>query len=185
IFLILLIPFSLTRTFGRMVGQVRQGYAIAAVMGVLALLSVTLTMTFQGLLTTPVLVLGGTAVAMATDGGRAAMLNSGAHGLTEVLYAFTSASNNNGSAFAGVTVNTVWYDTALGLCMAFGRFLPIVFVLALAGSLARQGHTPESDGTLPTHRPQFVGMVAGVTVVLVALTFLPALALGPLAEGIH
>ncbi len=81
-------------------------------------------------------------------------------------------------------MNTVFYDTALGLCMAFGRFPPIVFVLALAGSLARQGTVPESAGTLPTHRPQFVGMVAEVTVVLVALTFLPALALGPLAEGI-
>ncbi|MFI0357396.1 potassium-transporting ATPase subunit KdpA [Actinomadura sp. 9N407] len=299
IFLILVIPFTLTRTFGRMVGQVRQGYAIAAVMSLLALVSISLTMLFQGMaggtvptavgaaaegtearfgvinsavfaasttltstgavnsfhdsytslggmmtmvdmmlgevapggvgsglygmlvlavitvfvaglmvgrtpeylgkkigareikfaalyfLITPILVLTGTAIAMATGSGRAAMLNTGPHGLSEVLYAFTSASNNNGSAFAGVTVNTVWYDTALGLCMALGRFMPIIFVLALAGSLARQGHAPESDGTLPTHRPQFVGLVAGVTVILVALTFLPALALGPLAEGIH
>jgi K+-transporting ATPase ATPase A chain len=74
---------------------------------------------------------------------------------------------------------------ALGLCMVLGRFLPIIFVLALAGSLARQAPAPESAGTLPTHRPQFVGLVVGVTIVLVALTFLPALALGPLAEGIH
>ena len=101
-----------------------------------------------------------------------------------MLYAFTSASNNNGSAFAGITVNTPWWNTALGLCMLFGRFLPIIFVLALAGSLARQQPTPASEGTLPTHRPLFVGMVVGVTVVLVALTFLPALALGPLAEGL-
>ena len=113
------------------------------------------------------------------------MLNTGPHGLSEVLYAFTSAANNNGSAFAGISVNTEWYNTALGLAMVFGRFLPMVLVLALAGSLAKQGTTPESLGTLPTHRPQFVGMVAGVTLILVALTFLPMLALGPLAEGIH
>ncbi len=123
------------------------------------------------------------------DGDAAAsgpsMLNTGPHGLSEVLYAFTSAANNNGSAFAGISVNTEWYNTALGLAMVFGRFLPIILVLALAGSLAKQGQTPESVGTLPTHRPQFVGMVAGVTLILVALTFLPMLALGPLAEGIH
>ncbi|MBS1690986.1 MAG: potassium-transporting ATPase subunit KdpA [Actinobacteria bacterium] len=136
-------------------------------------------------LITPLIVLTGTAVAMAMPGQRASMLNSGPHGLSEVLYAFTSAGNNNGSAFAGISVNTEWYNTALGLAMAFGRFLPIIVVLALAGSLARQGKTPESVGTLPTHRPQFVGMVAGVTLILVGLTFLPMLALGPLAEGIH
>jgi K+-transporting ATPase ATPase A chain len=136
-------------------------------------------------LTMPVLVLIGTGLAMAMPGQRAGMLNSGPHGFAEVLYAFTSASNNNGSAFAGITVNTTWYNTALGLAMAFGRFLPMVFVLALAGSLARQGLTPPSEGTLPTHRPQFVGMLVGVTVIIVALTFLPALALGPLAEGLH
>jgi K+-transporting ATPase ATPase A chain len=136
-------------------------------------------------LTTPLLVLIGAAVTMALPGERAAMLNSGPHGLSEVLYAFTSAANNNGSAFAGLSGNTVWYNTALGLAMVFGRFLPMIFVLALAGSLARQGTTPATIGTLPTHRPQFVGMVAAVTVILVALTFLPMLALGPLAEGIH
>ncbi len=136
-------------------------------------------------LATPLIVLTGTAAAIAMPGQRAGMLNSGPHGLSEVLYAFTSAGNNNGSAFAGLGVNTEWYNTALGLAMVFGRFLPIVLVLALAGSLAAQGTTPESIGTLPTHRPQFVGMVVGVTVILVALTFLPALALGPLAEGIH
>lgn len=136
-------------------------------------------------LVTPLIVLTGTAIAMALPGERAGMLNTGPHGLSEVLYAFTSAANNNGSAFAGISVNTNWYDTALGLAMVFGRFLPIVLVLALAGSLARQGATPDSAGTLPTHRPQFVGMVAGVTLILVALTFLPMLALGPLAEGIH
>lgn len=136
-------------------------------------------------LITPLLVLTGTAVAMAMPGARDSMLNTGPHGLSEVLYAFTSASNNNGSAFAGLSGNTDWYNTALGLAMAFGRFLPIIFVLALAGSLAGQGRAPESVGTLPTHRPQFVGMVVGVAVILVALTFLPMLALGPLAEGMH
>ncbi len=137
------------------------------------------------LLTTPTTVLVGTAVAMSLPGERAAMLNSGAHGLSEVLYAFTSAGNNNGSAFAGISVNTTWYNTALGLTMAFGRFLPMVFVLGLAGSLARQQPVPASDGTLPTHRLQFVGFLTGVTVIVVALTYVPALALGPLAEGLH
>lgn len=134
-------------------------------------------------LITPILVLVGTAAAFGT-GNNSTALNVGPHGLSEVLYAFTSASNNNGSAFAGITVNTTWWNTALGLCMLLGRFLPIIFVLALAGSLARQAPTPASEGTLPTHRPLFIGMVVGVTVVLVALTFLPALALGPLAEGL-
>ncbi|MED7929125.1 potassium-transporting ATPase subunit KdpA [Nonomuraea sp. LP-02] len=298
IFLILVIPFSLTRTFGRLVGQVRQGYAILAVMGLLALASVVLTNVFElsgdatvphaagaamegkevrfgvsnsatfgaattltstgavnsfhdsytpfgGMMTmvnmmlgevapggvgsglygmlvlavitvfvaglmvgrtpeylgkkirareiklaslyflvTPILVLVGTACAMSSAERRASMLNTGPHGLSEVLYAFTSASNNNGSAFAGLTVNTPWYDVALGLCMAFGRFLPIILVLALAGSLAAQSPVPEGAGTLPTYRPQFVGMVVGVTIILVALTFLPALALGPIAEGL-
>ncbi|MFJ8686485.1 potassium-transporting ATPase subunit KdpA [Micromonospora wenchangensis] len=297
LFLILLIPFSLPRVLGRMVGQQRQGFAVVAVMAVLALGSVALTTGFElaghgtvpqavgaalegkevrfdvsdsatfgavttltstgavnsfhdsytalgGMMTlgnmmlgevapggvgaglygllvlavitvfvaglmvgrtpeylgkkigtreitfaslyflvTPALVLTGTATAFAT-GNDATALNTGPHGLTEVLYAFTSASNNNGSAFAGITVNTAWWNTALGLCMLLGRFLPIIFVLALAGSLARQAPVPASGGTLPTHRPLFVGMVVGVTVILVALTYLPALALGPLAEGL-
>jgi K+-transporting ATPase ATPase A chain len=122
---------------------------------------------------------------MALSGERASMANGGSHGLSEVLYAFTSAGNNNGSAFAGIGVNTTWYNTALGLAMLFGRYLPIVFVLGLAGSLARQRTVPASEGTLPTHRPLFVGMLAGVTVIVVALTYFPALALGPLAEGLH
>ncbi len=136
-------------------------------------------------LTMPVLVLIGTGVVMATTWGKAGMLNSGAHGLSEVLYAFTSATNNNGSAFAGLTVSGTEYNTALGLCMLIGRFLPMVFVLGLAGSLAKQKPVPESTGTLKTYQPLFVGMLVGVTVILVALTFLPALALGPLAEGVH
>jgi potassium-transporting ATPase potassium-binding subunit len=297
VFLLLVIPFSLPRVFGRMVGQKRQGYAIAAIMAIIAVASIALTNVFElagngtvpqavgaamegkdirfglsnsatfaasttltstgavnsfhdsytalggmmplvnmmlgevapggvgaglyGLLVlavitvfvaglmvgrtpeyvgkkigareiklaslyfliTPALVLIGTAAAFAT-GNNSTALNVGPHGLSEVLYAFTSASNNNGSAFAGITVNTPWWNTALGLCMLLGRFLPIVLVLALAGSLARQRPVPASEGTLPTHRPLFVGMVVGVTVILVALTFLPALALGPLAEGL-
>ncbi|MBO0879310.1 MAG: potassium-transporting ATPase subunit KdpA [Mycobacterium sp.] len=299
IFLLLVISSSLPRTFGRMVGNKKQGYAIAAVMGVIAAISVTVIMLVQlqhhgtvpsavgaaaegveqrfgvadsavwadattltstgavdsahdsytslggmmamfnmqlgevapggtgsglygilvlavitvfvaGLmvgrtpeylgkkitpreikfaasyfLVTPLIVLLGTAIAMALPRQRAEMANSGPHGLSEVLYAFTSAANNNGSAFAGLMVNTTWYNTALGLAMAFGRFLPMILLLTLAGSLARQGMTPESIGTLPTHKPQFVGLVVGVSLILVALTFLPALALGPLAEGIH
>ncbi|MFI9365585.1 potassium-transporting ATPase subunit KdpA [Kitasatospora sp. NPDC053057] len=137
------------------------------------------------ILTTPILVLVGTGVAMALPGERAGMLNSGAHGFSEVLYAFTSASNNNGSAFAGITVNTDWYDTALGLCMVLGRFLPMVFVLALAGSLAQQQPVPATPGTLPTHKPLFVGLLSGVVLIVVGLTYFPALALGPLAEGLH
>jgi K+-transporting ATPase ATPase A chain len=297
LFLILLIPFSMPRVFGRMVGQHRQGFAIVAVMAILAIAGITLTNAFElagdgtvpqavgaamegkeirfgvsqsasfaavttltstgavnsfhdsytaaggmmpivnmmlgevapggvgaglyGLLVlaiitvfvaglmvgrtpeylgkkigaremklaslyflvTPTIVLVGTAAAFAT-GNNATALNVGPHGLSEVLYAFTSAGNNNGSAFAGITVNTPWWDTALGLAMLLGRFLPIILVLALAGSLVRQQPIPESDGTLPTHQPLFVGMVVGVTVVLVALTFLPALALGPIAEGL-
>jgi K+-transporting ATPase ATPase A chain len=299
IFLMLCISFSLPRTFGRMVNDKRQGYAIVAVMGLIAIVSVVLMMTVQGmhhgtvptavgsstegteqrfgvpdssifasgttltstgavnsfhdsytslggamtlvnmmlgevapggtgsglygililavltvfvaglmvgrtpeylgkklggrevkfaslyLLTTPALVLAGTAVAMALPGERASMLNSGPHGLSEVLYAFTSAGNNNGSAFAGISVNTVWYNYALGIVMLLGRFLPIIFVLGLAGALARQKPTPASEGTLPTHRLLFVGMLTGVTIIVVALTYFPALALGPLAEGLH
>ncbi|MDG6110105.1 potassium-transporting ATPase subunit KdpA [Dactylosporangium aurantiacum] len=136
------------------------------------------------LLTTPALVLVGTAVAMGSETARASMANPGAHGLSEVLYAFTSASNNNGSAFAGIGVNTTFYNTALGLCMLLGRLLPIILVLGLAGSLARQTPVPESSGTLRTYQPLFIGMVIAVTVIVVLLTYLPALALGPLAEGI-
>jgi K+-transporting ATPase ATPase A chain len=136
-------------------------------------------------LATPACVLIGTAVAMAFPSGRAAMLNHGAHGFSEILYEFTSASNNNGSAFAGVSVNTTFHNNTTGLAMAFGRFLPMVVILALAGSLAKQKSVPASAGTLPTHRPQFVGFLTGVTVILVALTYLPMLAMGPLAEGLH
>ena len=137
------------------------------------------------ILTTPAIALIGTGVAMSLKGERADMLNSGAHGFTEVLYAFTSAANNNGSAFAGLTVTSTWWNSALGLAMLFGRFLPMVFVLALAGSLARQRPVPAGTGTLPTHNALFVGMLSGVVLIVVGLTYFPALALGPLAEGLH
>ncbi|HEY1974321.1 MAG TPA: potassium-transporting ATPase subunit KdpA [Pseudonocardia sp.] len=136
------------------------------------------------ILATPTLALVGTAVAIALPGERAGMANPGAHGLSEILYAFTSASNNNGSAFAGLSVNTVWYNTVLGLVMLLSRFTPMLFVLALAGSFARQKPTPASVGTLPTHRPLFMMMLVGVILIVVGLTYFPAQALGPLAEGL-
>ncbi|MBO0822201.1 MAG: potassium-transporting ATPase subunit KdpA, partial [Nocardiopsaceae bacterium] len=137
------------------------------------------------ILTTPAVVLIGTALAMAFPGPRASMLNTGPHGLSEVLYAFTSMGNNNGSAFAGLSGDTTWWNTAGGLAMLIGRFAPMVFVLGLAGSLARQKPVPPSAGTLPTYRPQFAGMLLGVTIIVVALTYFPAQALGPLAEGLR
>ncbi|MFF3501683.1 potassium-transporting ATPase subunit KdpA [Streptomyces sp. NPDC003247] len=298
IFLILVIPFSLTRTFGVMVGSVRQGYAILATMatlwaGFVALMmwtefahhgpalqlaggamegkevrfgigsssifavSTTLTSTgavnsfhssFTGLgggltmlgmmlgeiapggtgsglygmlimaviavfiaglmvgrtpeylgkrigaremkpaacylLVTPALVLVFTAASMALPTPPHSMLNPGAHGFSEVLYAFTSASNNNGSAFAGLNANTDWYNTATGLAMLFGRFLPMVFVLALAGSLAEQRPVPVTAGTLRTEKPLFTGLLVGAVLIVTGLTYFPALALGPLAEGL-
>ncbi|QRX89811.1 potassium-transporting ATPase subunit KdpA [Streptomyces noursei] len=137
------------------------------------------------ILTTPALVLVGAGLAMAFPGERAAMLNPGPHGFSEVLYALTSAANNNGSAFAGLSADTVWYNTGLGVVMLLGRFLPMVFVLALAGSLAGQQPVPVTAGTLPTHRPQFIGLLTGVILIVVGLTYFPALALGPLAEGLR
>ncbi len=303
IVLLLLIPFSLPRTFGRIVGDTRQGSAILAVMGVLFLLSViaftalelagdgtapqlaggamegkevrfgiigstlfgaasTLTSTgavnamldsstalgglvpminmmlgkvapggvgsglygilliaiiavfLAGLLVgrtpeylgkkirpreitlaslyilvTPALVLAGTALSFAIPGVRddvteTSIANPGVHGFSEVLYAFASAANNNGSAFAGLTANTPWLNTALGIVMLLGRFLPIVLVLALAGSFAAQDTVPATAGTLPTHRPMFLGLLLGTILVVAALTYFPVLTLGPLAEGL-
>lgn len=303
VFLFLAIPFSLPRTFGRMVGDVRQGYAVTAVMGVLFVVSLSLmtwaelagsgtapqlaggamegketrfgilgstlyatstTLTSTGsvnsmhdsytalgggmaivnmmlgevapggvgaglcgilvisivavfvaglmvgrtpeylgkrigrreitlaslyILVTPALVLLGTAASFAIppvreDVESTSIWNPGLHGLSEVLYAFTSAANNNGSAFAGLTANTPWFNAALGVAMMLGRFLPIVFVLALAGTLAAQDRIPATAGTLPTHRPQFVGLTVGTIVLVSALTYFPILALGPLAEGL-
>ena len=148
-------------------------------------------MTFASLyiLTTPAIVLAGTALSFAIPAVRSSvtdvsMANDGLHGFSEVLYAFTSAANNNGSAFAGLTANTPWFNTALGVAMLLGRLLPIVFVLALAGSLASQDRVPVTAGTLPTHKPLFVGLLVGVIVIVSALTYFPVLALGPLAEGL-
>ncbi|MCT7353065.1 potassium-transporting ATPase subunit KdpA [Streptomyces sp. 15-116A] len=298
IFLILLIPFSLTRTFGLMVGSVKQGYAILATMGTIWLgfvslmmwtefshhgpafelangamegkelrfgvgssaifaTSTTLTSTgavdsfhssFTGLgggitmlgmmlgeiapggvgsglygmlimaiiavfiaglmvgrtpeylgkkigtreiklaacyiLITPALVLVFSAVAMALPTPANSMTNSGAHGFSEILYAYTSASNNNGSAFAGLNADTQWFNTTLGLCMLLGRFVPMVFVLALAGSLAGQKPVPATAGTLRTEKPLFTGLLVGAILIITGLTYFPALALGPLAEGL-
>ncbi|MFI7407434.1 potassium-transporting ATPase subunit KdpA [Streptomyces sp. NPDC049627] len=298
IFLILVIPFALTRTFGLMVGSVKQGYAILATMGTIwvgfvALMmwtefahhgpafdiaggayegkevrfgvgassifatSTTLTSTgavdsfhssFTGLgggitmlgmmlgeiapggtgsglygmlimaviavfiaglmvgrtpeylgkkigtreiklaacyiLVTPALVLIFTAASMALPTPPHSMLNSGAHGFSEVLYAFTSASNNNGSAFAGLNANTDWFNTTTGLAMILGRFVPMVFVLALAGSLAGQTPVPVTAGTLRTEKPLFTGLLVGAILIITGLTYFPALALGPLAEGL-
>ncbi|MGW4289711.1 potassium-transporting ATPase subunit KdpA [Streptomyces sp. NPDC004673] len=298
IFLILVIPFSLTRTFGLMVGSVRQGHAILATMATIwlgftalmmwaefshhgpalqaaggamegkevrfgvggsALFAVSTTLTSTGavdsfhssftglgggitmlgmmlgeiapggtgsglygmlimaviavflaglmvgrtpeylgkkigaremklaacyILVTPALVLVLTALSMALPTPPHSMLNPGAHGFSEVLYAFTSAANNNGSAFAGLNANTDWFNTTTGLAMLLGRFLPMVFVLALAGSLAAQRPVPESAGTLRTEKPLFAGLLVGAILIITGLTYFPALALGPLAEGL-
>jgi K+-transporting ATPase ATPase A chain len=135
-------------------------------------------------LTTPVLVLVGSAVGLTASAGVAGLQEAGPHGLSEAVYAVTSASNNNGSAFAGITTGTPFWNTLLGLCMLLGRFLPIVFVLALAGRFAAQQQLPESAGTLPTRGPLFVGLLTAVALVVVALTYVPVLALGPIAESL-
>ncbi|MGX1133765.1 K+-transporting ATPase ATPase A chain [Streptomyces glaucescens] len=298
IFLILVIPFSLTRAFGVMVGSVRQGYAILTAMGTIWLgfvslmmwtefshhgpafelangamegkevrfgiggssifaVSTTLTSTgavdsfhssFTGLgggitmlgmmlgeiapggvgsglygmlimaiiavfvaglmvgrtpeylgkkigireikpaacciLVTPALVLVFTALAMALPTPANSMTNSGAHGFSEILYAYTSAANNNGSAFAGLDADTQWFNTTLGIAMLLGRFVPMVFVLALAGSLAGQRPVPATAGTLRTEKPLFTGLLVGAILIITGLTYFPALALGPLAEGL-
>lgn len=298
IFLILLIPFALTRTFGRMVGSIKQGYAILATMAVIwvgfvllmwwteyagkgpafevaggaiegketrfgigasSLFAVSTTLTSTGavdsfhssftgfgggitmlgmqlgeiapggtgsglygmlimaiiavfiaglmvgrtpeylgkkigtreiklaacyILITPALVLCFTAASMALPTPGNSMTNSGAHGFSEILYAFSSAANNNGSAFAGLNADTQWFNTTLGLAMLLGRFLPMVFVLALAGSLAEQKPVPATAGTLRTEKPLFTGLLVGTLLIITGLTYFPALALGPLAEGL-
>ncbi|MFE1173154.1 potassium-transporting ATPase subunit KdpA [Streptomyces sp. NPDC058773] len=303
VFLILVIPFALTRTFGRLVGNVKQGYAILATMGVIwlgltalmmwtefahggpalqaagaamegketrfgvggsAIFSVATTLTSTGavdsfhssftafgggiqllgmmlgeiapggvgsglygmlvmaiiavfiaglmvgrtpeylgkkigtreiklaacyILVTPTLVLGFTAASMVLPDALGSMLNTkalgaGSHGFSEVLYAFTSGANNNGSAFGGLNADTPWYNTTIGLAMLLGRFLPMVFVLALAGSLAEQQPVPETAGTLRTEKPLFAGLLVGTILIITGLTYFPALALGPLAEGL-
>jgi K+-transporting ATPase ATPase A chain len=134
------------------------------------------------ILITPALVLIGTAIGVVTAAGRAGIANPGIHGFSEVLYAFSSASNNNGSAFAGLSANTPFYNTALGFAMLFGRYWLAVPVLAIAGALARKKIVPAGAGTLPTHTPLFVGLLVGVVILVGALTFVPALALGPVVE---
>jgi len=130
-------------------------------------------------------VLIGTAVAVVTPEGKATILNPSAHGFSEVLYAFSSAGNNNGSAFAGLGANTPFYNTALGIAMFAARYWLAVPILAIAGSLARKRIVPASSGTLPTHTPLFVVLLASVVVIVGALTFLPALALGPIVEHLQ
>ncbi|HQK79189.1 MAG TPA: potassium-transporting ATPase subunit KdpA, partial [Syntrophales bacterium] len=127
-------------------------------------------------------VLIGTAVAVVTKAGLSGIANPGPHGFSEILYAFSSAANNNGSAFAGLNANSLFYNTALGLAMLIGRFWLMIPVLAVAGSLARKKLVPAGAGTLPTHIPLFVVFLVAVIILVGALTFIPALALGPLAE---
>jgi potassium-transporting ATPase potassium-binding subunit len=136
-------------------------------------------------LTLPVLILTAAGLSIGTHIGQASIFNPGPHGLTEVVYAYASMANNNGSAFAGLGTAATWYQVIGGFVMLFGRFMPEIFALGLAGSLARQQPVPVSAGTLDTRTPLFVGMLVGVVLILVGLTYFPALALGPFAEGLH
>jgi potassium-transporting ATPase potassium-binding subunit len=131
----------------------------------------------------PLLILTFTSIsAVSPRFGTSSLLNSGPHGLSEMLYAYTSTAANNGSAFGGISVNTPWYNTTLGLTMLFGRFFMMVPPLAIAGSLARKKHIPASPGTFPVTTPLFSSLLAGVIVIVGALTFFPALSLGPVVE---
>jgi K+-transporting ATPase ATPase A chain len=134
------------------------------------------------ILVTPLLVLVGTAVAVMADPGRAGIANPGAHGFSEILYAFSSAANNNGSAFAGLSANTPFYNMMLGIAVWFGRFGVIVPVLAMAGSLAGKKRITAGAGTMPTHGPLFVALLLGVVLLVGLLNYVPALALGPTIE---
>jgi len=136
-------------------------------------------------LTLPVVILTAAGLSIGTKIGQSSIFNPGPHGLTEIMYAFASMANNNGSAFAGLATNTTWYNTLGGIVMLLGRFAPEIFALGLAGSLARQARVPASVGTLDTRKPLFVGMLIAVILILVGLTYFPALALGPFAEGLH
>jgi K+-transporting ATPase ATPase A chain len=136
-------------------------------------------------LTLPVVILTAAGLSIGTHIGQSAVFNPGPHGLTEVVYAYASMANNNGSAFAGLGTAATWYQVTGGFVMLFGRFMPEIFALGLAGSLARQQPVPVSAGTLDTRTPLFVGMLVGVVLILVGLTYFPALALGPFAEGLH
>ncbi|WP_411073041.1 potassium-transporting ATPase subunit KdpA [Streptomyces sp. cmx-4-25] len=136
------------------------------------------------ILITPALVLCFTAASFVLDTPSNSMTNSGAHGFSEILYAYTSGANNNGSAFAGLNADTQWFNSTIGITMLLGRFLPMVFVLALAGSLAEQKPISETAGTLRTEKPLFTGLLVGTIMIITGLTYFPALALGPLAEGL-
>jgi K+-transporting ATPase ATPase A chain len=136
------------------------------------------------ILLVPAIVLVLTGVAVVMGSAVASIFNPGSHGLSEVLYAFTSGANNNGSAFGGLSANTTFFNTALGFAMLFGRFASIVLVLGVAGSLARKKHVPASAGTFPTTSPLFVGLLTGVIIIVTALTYFPALSLGPIVEGL-
>jgi potassium-transporting ATPase potassium-binding subunit len=137
------------------------------------------------ILIVPAIVLIGTAVAVLTPGGKAGPSNPGAHGFSQILYAFSSAANNNGSAFAGLSANTPFYNTALGLAIFFGRYWLAIPVLAIAGALAQKKTVPPGAGTLPTHTPLFVALLVGVVILVGALTYVPALALGPIVEHLN
>jgi K+-transporting ATPase ATPase A chain len=134
------------------------------------------------LLMVPFVVLTFTAISVVMHSSLASIYNPGPHGLTEVTYAFVSSSNNNGSAFAGLSGNTDWYNTALGICMLVGRFALMVPVLAIAGSLGRKQKVPPTSGTFPTGTPLFALLLAGIAVIVVGLTYFPVLALGPIIE---
>jgi K+-transporting ATPase ATPase A chain len=142
-------------------------------------------MTSIAILVTPVLVLGGTAIAVMLDVGKAGIANPGAHGFSEILYAFSSAANNNGSAFAGLSANTPFYNTMLAIAMWFGRFAVIVPILAVAGALAAKPRLEPNPGTMPTHGPIFVGLLVGVVLLVGVLNYVPALALGPVVEHLQ
>jgi K+-transporting ATPase ATPase A chain len=142
-------------------------------------------MTSIVILVTPFLVLVGAAIAVMTEAGKAGVFNPGAHGFSEILYALSSAANNNGSAFAGLTANTPFYNSLLAAAMWFGRFAFIVPVLAIAGSLAKKKRIEPTVGTLPTHGPLFVALLVGTVVLVGALTYVPALALGPVIEHLQ
>jgi potassium-transporting ATPase potassium-binding subunit len=137
------------------------------------------------ILVPPLVVLLGAAIAVVVEPGKAGIANPGVHGFSEILYAFSSAGNNNGSAFAGLSANTPFYNGLLGLAMLLARYWLAIPVLAIAGSLAAKKTIPPSAGTLPTHNPLFVGLLVGTVIVVGALTFLPALALGPIVEQLQ
>jgi K+-transporting ATPase ATPase A chain len=142
-------------------------------------------MTSIAILVTPTLVLAGTAIAVLCDAGKAGIANPGAHGFSEILYAFSSAANNNGSAFAGLSANTPFYNTMLAIAMWFGRFAMIVPILAIAGSLAGKQRLEANAGTMPTHGAMFIGLLCGVVVLVGVLNYVPALALGPVVEHLQ